>query len=409
MKNELAVFENDEFGKIRTLSIADEPWFVGKDVAEALGYGNGKAPINAVANHVDPEDKGVTEIMTPGGEQTMTIINESGLYALIFGSKLESAKRFKRWVTSEVLPSIRKTGKFSAEKSAPSLLPAPEGKSGADELLTAPPQGADVITSVMLAGTLNISHSSMNRLIRKRAEEIAANGGNVDEYFFLGTYKSAMNASCRQYYITQKGYDYIRFRLSPQSKEKLTAAERENEHDIDTVQAQCRYCANYAPKNAYRDADMDTQKIDLTGKRFGRLKVLYEIGNGGYGTQWACECECGEWTIATTSQLRGGKTKSCGCLRDEMFITNGWRNRLTNLMNTYHNLRKACYCKDAPKYQALGARGINFCAEWKNDVWAFIAWSDQNGYSPHSRLFRRNPKDNYCPENCYWAPINSIE
>ena len=112
-KNEVQLFENAEFGKIRTLVLDGEPWFVGKDVAMALGYGEGKSLANAVAKHVDMEDKGVTELMTPGGKQNMVIINESGLYALIFGSKLESAKRFKHWVTSEVLPAIRKTGSYN--------------------------------------------------------------------------------------------------------------------------------------------------------------------------------------------------------------------------------------------------------------------------------------------------------
>lgn len=115
MENEIQIFENVEFGKVRTMVINDEPWFVGKDVAEALGYGMGKSLANAVANHVCDEDKGVTEMMTPGGRQNVTIINESGLYSLIFGSKLESAQKFKKWVTSEVLPSIRRTGSFSVQ------------------------------------------------------------------------------------------------------------------------------------------------------------------------------------------------------------------------------------------------------------------------------------------------------
>lgn len=110
--NELQIFNSEEFGDIRTVTIENDPWFVGKDVAKALGYGDGKSLNNAVANHVSEEDKGVTELMTPGGKQNTTIINESGLYALIFGSKLESAKRFKHWVTSEVLPAIRKTGAY---------------------------------------------------------------------------------------------------------------------------------------------------------------------------------------------------------------------------------------------------------------------------------------------------------
>lgn len=88
---EITIFTRPEFGKLRTLEIDGEPWFVGKDVAEALGYGEGKSPINAVANHVDEEDKGVTELMTPGGMQKVTIINESGLYSLVLSSKLPSA------------------------------------------------------------------------------------------------------------------------------------------------------------------------------------------------------------------------------------------------------------------------------------------------------------------------------
>ncbi len=110
--NEMQIFENGEFGKVRTITINDEPWFVGKDVARALEY---RDTINALKSHVEDEDKMGWRIATPSrGEQTMTIINESGLYALIFGSKLEGAKRFKHWVTSEVLPAIRKTGSYGA-------------------------------------------------------------------------------------------------------------------------------------------------------------------------------------------------------------------------------------------------------------------------------------------------------
>lgn len=109
--NDLKIFQNAEFGQMRTVEINGEPWFVGKDVAEALGYAKAR---NAIASHVLDEDKKDAPIQgTPGGTQAMTIINESGLYALIFGSKLESAQRFKHWVTSEVLPDIRKTGSYA--------------------------------------------------------------------------------------------------------------------------------------------------------------------------------------------------------------------------------------------------------------------------------------------------------
>lgn len=108
--NDLSIFA---FGDcmIRTTEKDGEPWFVGKDVAAALGY---KEIQKAVRDHVDDDDKGVSEMDTPGGSQKITIINESGLYALIFGSKLENAKKFKRWVTSEVLPQIRKTGAYTS-------------------------------------------------------------------------------------------------------------------------------------------------------------------------------------------------------------------------------------------------------------------------------------------------------
>ena len=110
---DIQIFNNPDFGDIRTVEIDGEVWFVGKDIAEALGYGKGKSLNNAVANHVDDEDKGVTEMETPGGIQKMVIINESGMYALILSSKLDSAKKFKKWVTSEVLPAIRKNGSYT--------------------------------------------------------------------------------------------------------------------------------------------------------------------------------------------------------------------------------------------------------------------------------------------------------
>lgn len=108
--NELQIFRNEEFGEIRTVQLNNETYFVGKDVAEALGY---ERATKAIQDHVDEEDKDVVPIRDSIGRmQNTPVINESGLYALIFGSKLESAKRFKHWVTSEVLPSIRKSGGY---------------------------------------------------------------------------------------------------------------------------------------------------------------------------------------------------------------------------------------------------------------------------------------------------------
>lgn len=117
--NELQIFNSEEFGDIRTVTINNEPWFVGKDVAIILGYAK---PLNAIATHVDEDGslkQGLTDSL--GRIQETILINESGLYALIFGSKLESAKRFKHWVTSEVLPSIRRTGSYEMEQYSPEM------------------------------------------------------------------------------------------------------------------------------------------------------------------------------------------------------------------------------------------------------------------------------------------------
>lgn len=114
--NDLQIFNNPDFGDIRIVERDGEPWFVGKDIAAALGY---KDTVNALKAHVDDEDKGGWRITTPSGEQQMTIINESGVYSLIFSSKLEKAREFKHWVTSDVLPAIRRHGAYltpAAEK-----------------------------------------------------------------------------------------------------------------------------------------------------------------------------------------------------------------------------------------------------------------------------------------------------
>ena len=116
-ENKIQIFENSEFGKVRTLMIDGEPWAYGKDIAVALGYAK---PTDAIRKHVDEMDKGVSKMETPGGVQDVVIINESGLYSLILSSKLPKAKEFKRWITSEVLPALRKTGHYgSPQKPTP--------------------------------------------------------------------------------------------------------------------------------------------------------------------------------------------------------------------------------------------------------------------------------------------------
>lgn len=110
---EIQVFSNAKLGEVRTTVIDGEVMFVGKDVAEILGYSN---PLRAIRTHVDDDDKGVNEMVTPGGVQESILINESGLYSLILSSKMPNAKEFKRWVTAEVLPAIRKHGVYAVDE-----------------------------------------------------------------------------------------------------------------------------------------------------------------------------------------------------------------------------------------------------------------------------------------------------
>ncbi|MDC5694323.1 Bro-N domain-containing protein [Mammaliicoccus sciuri] len=119
---ELQIFNFDS-NEVRTVVVNEEPYFVGKDVAKILGY---KRTADAIKQHVDSEDKGVGKIQTPGGLQKTTLINESGLYSLIFSSKLDSAKRFKRWVTSEVLPQIRKQGFYMTNSLVQEIVDNPQ-------------------------------------------------------------------------------------------------------------------------------------------------------------------------------------------------------------------------------------------------------------------------------------------
>jgi len=129
MKNNIVAFKYEE-QQVRTIEKNGEPWFVGKDVADILGYSD---TAQAVRKHIDNEDKGVVEMTTPGGKQPVTIINESGLYSLILSSKLPTAKEFKHWVTSEVLPSIHKTGEYKITPAQQNRLDIMERNSRARE------------------------------------------------------------------------------------------------------------------------------------------------------------------------------------------------------------------------------------------------------------------------------------
>ena len=150
MKTNIEIFTSEIFGEIRTCLVNNQIMFVGKDVAQALGYAK---PQNALATHVDKEDKSTAPIQGTAYETRVTLINESGLYALILSSKLPQAKAFKRWVTSEVLPSIRKTGRYELPQQIPALA-----------MLNA--EAEDTLTATQVAKTFNMTTQDFNAILR---------------------------------------------------------------------------------------------------------------------------------------------------------------------------------------------------------------------------------------------------
>ncbi len=180
--NDLKIYENKEFGEIRTVNIDGEPWFVGKDVAEILGYSNTK---DAISTHIDEDDRTVIQrshfptfdIPTRG----LTLINESGLYSLILGSKLPNAKRFKRWVTSEVLPSIRKNGGYIAgqETMTDDELMARALQVAQNKIQERDKQIETMKPKAIFADAVAASHTSI--LVGDLAKLISQNGVNIGQ------------------------------------------------------------------------------------------------------------------------------------------------------------------------------------------------------------------------------------
>lgn len=160
----LQIFDSNEFGQVRTVVINDEPWFVGKDVAEALEHSNSR---QAIKVNVQEEDKDVILIDTPGGRQKITIINESGLYSLILSSRLPSAKKFKRWVTSEVLPSLRKSGGYLTQEAQRQIAAAVQGQIADIVAQTVPAVVAEVMKQVLPVLTETSSCASGSSAGRK--------------------------------------------------------------------------------------------------------------------------------------------------------------------------------------------------------------------------------------------------
>ncbi|HDD7111734.1 TPA: ORF6C domain-containing protein [Staphylococcus aureus] len=184
---ELQTFNFEEL-PVRTLEVDGEPYFIGKDVADILGYANGR---DALSKHVDSEDKLTSQIATSGQNRNVTIINESGLYSLIFSSKLENAKRFKRWVTSEVLPTLRKTGTYQKKPLTTSeqIQLIAQGNTELDERVT------------KIEETYPIMHGEakhIQRLVAQKVAEIVRNKFNgfydqVSRKLFAEIYKSIKN------------------------------------------------------------------------------------------------------------------------------------------------------------------------------------------------------------------------
>lgn len=199
--NELKVFENSEFGAIRTLERDGEPWFVGKDVAEILGYTN---PSKALADHVYEEDKLNNETLSSLGQRGGWVINESGLYSLILSSKLPTAKAFKRWVTSEVLPSLRKHGLYAADE----LLDNPDLMIQAMQALKAEraknKELSDKVQKdapkVLFADSVAASHTSI--LVYDLAKLLRQNGVNIGGHRLFGWLRE------HGYLVRRNGTDY---------------------------------------------------------------------------------------------------------------------------------------------------------------------------------------------------------
>ena len=160
MDTNIQIFTSDIFGEIRTCHVNNQIMFVGKDVAQALGYSNTRDALN---KHVDAEDKLESQIATSGQRRTTIIINESGLYSLILSSKLPQARAFKRWVTSEVLPSIRKTGRYELPQRIP-------------ELAVLNSDAEDTLTATQVAKTFNMTVYDFNAVVRDMGIQYRRNG-----------------------------------------------------------------------------------------------------------------------------------------------------------------------------------------------------------------------------------------
>lgn len=194
--NEVQLF-NFENHEVRSLLINSEPWFVGKDVAEVLGY---ERADNAIRNHIDKEDKLMHQISASGQNRNMTIINESGLYCLVLSSKLPSAKKFKRWVTSEVLPALRKTGQYQVKELSGSELMAKALIEAQSVLAAKDKQIEEMKPKVVFADAVATSHTSI--LVGELAKILKQNGIDMGQKRLFAWLRE------KGYLIKRQGTDY---------------------------------------------------------------------------------------------------------------------------------------------------------------------------------------------------------
>lgn len=239
--NDLQVFENKDFGQVRVIMKKDEPWFVGKDLAECLGYSNTR---DAIDKHIDREDKGVAKLDTLGGRQNMIIVNESGLYSLILSSQLPTAKRFKRWVTSEILPTIRKTGGYVANDGlfVDTYLPF-----------------ADEATKTMFLATLETVRGQ-NELIRKQQRQI-----QHKEDVIIGLVDDIELAEKRQVINRVVRYKGANF----QARWRELYRQFEMKYHVNLDRRLESYNETHSPKMK--------NKLDYIDKVMGKIPELYEI------------------------------------------------------------------------------------------------------------------------------------
>ncbi|MDY5007051.1 phage antirepressor KilAC domain-containing protein [Candidatus Allofournierella merdipullorum] len=183
--SDIQLFQNPEFGRVRIVEVNGEAWMVGKDVAEALGY---KDTVNAIKAHVDDEDKkGGWRITTPSGEQQMTIINESGLYSLVLSSKLPNARKFRRWVTTEVLPTVRKHGAYMTPETLQAAILNPDTmiqlcqqlKAEQEHSRQLEAENAAMLPKAVFADAVSASKSSI--LVGELAKLLRQNGVDTGE------------------------------------------------------------------------------------------------------------------------------------------------------------------------------------------------------------------------------------